>query len=477
MKSLAKNTLFNMVYSVANLLFPIVTSMYVSRILLPEGMGQVTYAQNIVSYFVVFSSLGIPTYGVREMAKVRENPEKKNKLFTELFLINAAMTAISVAVFLGLVFAVDAFAKEKMLFLCCGIQLLMNSINIDWLYKGYEEYAYIAIRSLVIKTLSVGAVFLCIHTRQDYVIYGLISSIAAAGNHIFNLIHARTYVKLDFRGLQFKRHMQPILILAMGVFFGTIYAKLDITMLGSMMTKDTVGFYSSAHRLVDMVINVCISASAVFLPSLSMSFGQDKELFTRHLNLGIRVLCLLVPPVYVGINLVAPQAILLVYGENFAPAIATIRLMSFLILVKSFGDLLCYQVAIATGNEKKRLPAYVVAALLNVVLNFLLIPRYAQNGAAIASIASEVVLNGYLLFAMYKIVKFHFDRHAVVQSVVSTGLMALGVWMLNKLQINMLVQFLLMIGTGVCIYVLANLLMKNEILMRMLEKFLPGKQR
>ena len=78
---------------------------------------------------------------------------------------------------------------------------------------------------------------------------------------------------------------------------------------------------------------------------------------------------------------------------------------------------------------------------------------------------------------MYKIVKFHFDRHAVLQSVVSTALMALGVWMLNKLQINMLVQFLLMIGTGVCIYVLANLLMKNEILMRMLEKFLPGKQR
>ena len=337
MKSLVKNTVFNIIYNVTNLLFPIVTSMYVSRILLPEGVGRVSYAQNIVSYFLVLASLGIPSHGIREMAKVRDNEMLRNKTFTELFLMNGITTVIATIAFCLLVFRVETFSQDRLLYISCGIQLMLNGFNIDWFYKGFEEYVYIVIRSVTIKILSVIAIFAFIHSREDYVIYALISSIAAAGNYIFNMIHAKRYVKLDFQDLKIKRHIQPILVFAVISIFGTIYSKIDITMLGNLETKAPAGFYSSAHRLVDMVLNLCVSISAVFLPRLSNCYENDKNRFYEYLSMGLNALWLLVPPIFVGLNFIARDAILLVYGDAFAPAIATVRILSMLLVIKSFG--------------------------------------------------------------------------------------------------------------------------------------------
>lgn len=98
-KSLLKNSIFNIIYTVSNILFPFVTSIYVSRILLPAGVGKVAGAQNLVSYFVTLAALGLPSYGVREFAKVRENSERKDTLFTELFIINLISTTISIVAY------------------------------------------------------------------------------------------------------------------------------------------------------------------------------------------------------------------------------------------------------------------------------------------------------------------------------------------------------------------------------------------
>ena len=77
-KSLAKNSIYNIIYTVANILFPFATSIYVSRILLPVGVGKVASAQNIASYFITVAALGLPSYGVREFAKIREKKDKRN---------------------------------------------------------------------------------------------------------------------------------------------------------------------------------------------------------------------------------------------------------------------------------------------------------------------------------------------------------------------------------------------------------------
>ena len=136
------------------MLFPLVTSMYVSRILLDDGTGTVAYGQNISSYFVILASFGMSVYGVREIARVKDDKQKRDVLFSELFSLNLITTAVSSGAFILLVVSIKSFREDYLLFLSCGIQVFMNAFNIDWLYQGCEDYGYIAKRSIIVKFFS-----------------------------------------------------------------------------------------------------------------------------------------------------------------------------------------------------------------------------------------------------------------------------------------------------------------------------------
>lgn len=188
-KSMLKNSVFNIIYTASNILFPFITSIYVSRILLPVGVGKVASAQNIASYFVTAAALGLPSYGVREFAKVREDTAKKNSLFTELFIINLISTTISLIAYIFVLILNNGFNGEGALYICCGLAIFFNYLNIDWIYQGLEEYGYITGRSVVIKCISLALLVVFVKTREDYVAYALLTSLALGGNYIFNVIH------------------------------------------------------------------------------------------------------------------------------------------------------------------------------------------------------------------------------------------------------------------------------------------------
>ena len=139
MKSLAKNSSFNLIYTLSNMLFPLLTSMYVSRVILSDGVGKVAYAQTTASYFLLFASLGIQNYGLREISKFRSNPIKKSKLFTQLLVINALTTTIALFAFFLMVWHTRSIQKDLPLYLACGLTIFWNYFNIDWLYQGEEE--------------------------------------------------------------------------------------------------------------------------------------------------------------------------------------------------------------------------------------------------------------------------------------------------------------------------------------------------
>ncbi len=468
--SLAKNSAFNIVYNILNLLFPLITSMYVARILLPAGVGQVSYAQNIVSYFIIFASLGLPTYGVREIAKAKNDAQQTNRTFTQLLVINFASTLISSVAFMILLFANEGLKAETPLFLCCSLQLILNFVNIDWFYRGKEEYSYIVCRSIIIKLLSIFAIFLFVHSAEDYIIYALISSVAACGNYIFNIFHVRKYVKLDFSEFKIAKHMQPIFILAITILLSGIYSKLDITMLGSITTDTETGLYTNANHIIAIITGICASISAVFLPRLSYYYNSEKTEFFSLVKLGTRILSFICIPMSVGLYLLAPQAISLVYGDAFAQAVTTIRILCALIVIKSFGDLLCYQMAISTGNEKGRVPAYIAAAVLNIILNALLIPKIGRNGAAIASVASELVLNLQQFIKLKKLVNYELDIKALLQSVFTTAIMAVCILLVCSLKLNSLLTAVLAIVLGGSVYIILNLILKNEFLLSVIGK-------
>lgn len=469
-KSLVKNSIYNIIYTVANILFPFMTSIYVSRILLPAGVGKVASAQNIASYFVTLAALGLPSYGVREFAKVRENKCGRNKLFTELFLINIISTTLAVVGFFGLIFINTGFNGEWALYGACGLAVFFNYLNIDWMYKGLEEYGYITGRSLLIKGLSMVALFLFVKTRQDYVAYALISSFATGGNYVFNVIHAKKFVKIDFAGIQIQKHIKPVLLIACIIFLSSIYNKIDVTMLNMMATNGAVGFYSYAQKTITMVLTMANAVTAALLPRLSYYYDNDREGFYRLVDKGFQILCVMTLPLVVGMALVASQAVEFLYGEAFAPAALTIQLMCPLILIKGFGDLFCYQLVYSTKSEKIILPAAASASVINAITNAVLIPTLLQNGAVIASVFSELATNAIQFIYMKKKVRFNINGKALVTGLFSTAIMSTCVLLLMQLSLPNTIGLFVEVACGAVVYIAVNLAMKNALMFELLEK-------
>ena len=471
-KSLIKNTVFNVMYTMMNLLFPLVTSMYVSRVLLAEGVGKVAYAQSVSSYFVTFAALGLPVYGMREIAKARESEGDTNTLFTELLLLNSIFTAVSVCGYLLLIKVWSPYFSDTRLFLATGILVFLNFFNIDWFYKGKEEYVYIVCRSIVIKVLSIASIFLFVKTKSDYCTYALITSLATGGNYLFNIWHVRKSVKLSFTGINLKRHLAPILILAVSVILESVYGKIDTTMLGILSGDTSTGLYSYAHKTVTLITGACAAITAVFMPRLSYSYQNNREEFYRIFSLGLRAITFITIPAVTGILCLAPQFMQLLYGVEFVPAATTVRILCFIILINCFGDLICYQVVVGTGNEKMRIPSAILGSLVNILLNALLIPLFAENGAAIASVLSELLVNVFLFFKIRRIVTIPYDFKWMYQALLSSGAMLISIFLVSRIvQVNALVCIVSVI-VGIFVYLGVNTLMKNDFTEMFIQKII-----
>lgn len=461
-KSLLKNTVFNVTYTLLNLLFPLITSMYVSRILLTDGVGKVAYAQSIAGYFVTFAALGLPVYGMREVAKVQERESEVNKLFSELFILNSIFTTISVFLYLLMIKVWSGYFVDKKLFLATGLLVFLNYFNIDWFYKGKEEYVYIVCRSITIKVLSILSIFCFVKTKSDYCTYALITSMATGGNYLFNVWHARKSIKFSLQNINIRRHLKPICILAVSVLLESVYGKIDTTMLGILANASSTGLYSYAHKTVTLITGCCAAITAVFMPRLSYSYSNNKEEFNKVLSLGLRAITFIIVPAVIGIFYMAPSFMEILYGPEFIPAASTVRILCLIILINCFGDLICYQVVVGTGNEKMRVPSAILGSLVNITMNSVLIPLYSEQGAAIASVTSEFLVNIFLFFKIRKVVKVPYKIKWLFQALISSGIMLIAIICIGLIIHNTFFKCFVSVIIGALLYFSMNLLIRND---------------
>lgn len=463
MKSLTKNSLFNALYQMLNMVFPLIASMYVARTLMPEGVGRVTYAQNITSYFVTAASLGIPTVGLRAISNARDDRTKLSRTFSELAIINAFSTLISFAGYLVLVFSNPMFKADMQLYLATGIVVAFNIFNIDWLYQGCEEYVYIVVRSIVVKIVSLIALLLVVKNKNDYVAYAAITAFATCGNYLFNVVRANKYATLQFHDLELKQHIKPILLFAGTLFFGAIYGKVDTTMIGIMVGEESVGYYSYAHKVLQIGVSFCASVTSAFLPRLSYYFQRDRQRFNTLVSNGIRIIAFIAIPAATGLFLLAPEAIELLFGDMFMPAARTLRIFSILIIVYAFGNLMCYQMMICSGNEKKHVVVLACAAGMNVILNALFIPKFQHDGAAIASVITELLINIIECTLFARLLKIKYEWNIICQAVICSGIMGVCICFVKHFINGTLVSFISSIVIGIAAYLITNIILKNQI--------------
>ncbi len=472
-RSLTSNSLYYLLYEVLNVLFPFLTGMYVARVLLPETVGMVEYARNITQYFVILAYLGIPTYGMREVAKARDNREQLNRLYSELFCINLGSTAVFLAAYIGMVLAVDAFRANIALYLVTGISVAINAINITYLYSGLEEFRFVSIRNIVFKALCFLLLVLFVRGDGDYLVYALITVVGTVGNYVINMLFSGRYVRFTTKNLCFRQHIRPILVLVVVNLAIELYSLVDTTMLGIFCEEENVAYYSYAQKIQKILLQIVNVFTMVLIPRISYYY-QKGEIgsYNRLISKTLNILILLALPMIIGVWFVSDYVIVLLYTQAYISSATILKLLLPLLLISPTGYLLGSRVLLATGHENKMPISVCSGAAVNIALNALLIPRYQEAGAAIASVVSELLIMGIYIALGRRYFVLEDMRRDILKILCACAVLAGVCYACSCLPCAAFLIFAAQVACGVCAYFLALLLLREAIVTQYFEKFI-----
>lgn len=403
-KSLKLNFIMNAILTMSSFLFPLISFPYVSRILGPDGTGRVDFATSLIAYFLMFAQLGIPTYGVRACAKVRDNKHLLTKTAHELLIINLVMSAVSYVVLFFAVLFVPRLQQDRALYILVSLTIIFNTIGMEWLYKALEQYTYITIRSIIFKIVSLVAMFLLVQEKDDYVIYGGITILASSASYLMNFVHARKYISMrPMGGYAFKPHLKAVAVFFAMACASTIYTNLDKVMLGIMATNTDVGYYGAAVRIKSILVSIVTSLGTVLLPRASyyVEHGLMDE-FRRISRKALNFVVVAAVPLMLYFIYFARQGIFLLSGEDYAGAILPMQIIMPTLLFIGLTNILGIQILVPMGREKTVLWSMIAGAAVDLVCNLLLIPRFFAAGAALSNMLAEAVVLLVQIIALRK---------------------------------------------------------------------------
>lgn len=399
-KSLSVNAFLNSLQTILNLIFPLITFPYVSRVLSVEGIGKYNFSNSIVSYFILIAGLGISRFAVREGAKLRDDRKKFSEFASIIFTINLCSTALSyLLLFITLLF-VSSLQSYKEAILIFSIQIFLTTIGMDWLYVIYEEYGYITARNIIFKIVSIILLFTLVRHSNDYLKYVAVTVFASTGSYLLNFFHAKKFVDLNLQwNFNWKEYLIPIFYIFGTMVAVTIYVSSDTTILGFLKGDYAVGIYSIATKIYGTIAPVIASTMAVTIPRLAMLIGQ-KRYREYHSLLAevINTIIVVVFPAITGLMLVSKDVVLLIAGRSFLRAATSLRILSIALLFSIVNTIFVECVLIPAKRENKTLVSSIVAAMVNILLNFIMIPIFVEKGSAMTTVIAEfmsMLLNYY----------------------------------------------------------------------------------
>lgn len=462
-KSLGTNALFNVLYRCLNVLFPLVTMVYVSRILMPEGVGKVASAQNVIAYFVIIASLGLPTYGVKKIAEFRDDREKCSRTFTELFVINAISTIICSFIYIIMLFSVDFFQPKIAISLVVGIQLFANVINIDWLYQGYEEFRYIMLRSFFVKLVALISVFIFVRDTSDYIIYALITALSLVANFIFNVAHMHKYVDMTFKQLCIQKHIKPILTLLAASIAIEIYTLCATTFLNILKGDEIVAYFTNSVKAVAVTRTMITAICAVFLPRLNYYIGKNRiDDFNKLAVKGISLLLSMSIPATIILAVLAKDFVMILFGAAYLPSVLSMQILSVSVITVAISNFMGYQILVSLGKEKIVLYSTIIAAIINIILNIVLISPFGHYGAAIASVISEAAVSLYQLYYVSKSIPLKFSYTKACGIILPTAVMTCIMLSMKLLRMGTYLDVILISTIGLLSYCIIGFKFHND---------------
>ena len=473
-QSVKVNYILNLINTGTQMLFPLITFPYVCRVIEADGIGQINFFQSIISYISLFTCLGIPMYAIREIARDRSDVVQMNRTAMEILLLHSMLTLVGYAIVAILCLTVPQIQVNIPLFLILSLTIFFTAIGCEWFYQGIEDFKYITIRGLIIKTVSVVLLFIFVKSKTDLLYYGCYTVFGVLGGNIFNFFRLRKYIHREniiFAELHIKRHIKPVLKVFSFSVVTSIYLQLNTVLLGFLKNALAVGYFAAATKVMQMLLTMSACLGSVMMPRASHLIAENKEdEFNRLIQKSYDFTLAIALPMTIGLIFCAPSLITALCGAKFENSILPSQIIAPIILMVAISNVFGIQVLFPKGKINIVTLSCGIGAVADLILNLCLIPFFSYIGTSIAYLGAEVATTVSMYFIGRKYIPIIYFKKSHLTYALGCIVMAFALYGLSLLQLPTLTILLLQGCCGVLAYFIILCICKDEMLVQILSK-------
>ena len=473
-QSVKVNYILNLINTGTQMLFPLITFPYVCRVIEADGIGQINFFQSIISYISLFTCLGIPMYAIREIARDRSDVVQMNRTAMEILLLHSMLTLVGYAIVAILCLTVPQIQVNIPLFLILSLTIFFTAIGCEWFYQGIEDFKYITIRGLIIKTVSVVLLFIFVKSKTDLLYYGCYTVFGVLGGNIFNFFRLRKYIHREniiFSELHIKRHINPVLKVFSFSVVTSIYLQLNTVLLGFLKNALAVGYFAAATKVMQMLLTMSACLGSVMMPRASHLIAENKEdEFNRLIQKSYDFTLAIALPMTIGLIFCAPSLITALCGVKFEHSILPSQIIAPIILMVAISNVFGIQVLFPKGKINIVTLCCGIGAVADLILNLCLIPFFSYIGTSIAYLGAEVATTVSMYFIGRKYIPIIYFKKSHLTYALGCIVMAFVLYGLSLLQLPTLTILLLQGCCGVLAYFIILCICKDEMLVQILSK-------
>lgn len=475
-KSITKNYIYNVAYQILITILPLITTPYVSRVLNAEAIGIYSYTISITTYFILFGSLGVALYGQREIAYYQTDKIKRSKIFWEINILRFVTMTIAMVIYY---FIYVRQGEYKIYYEILLIELLANCLDISWFFRGIEEFKKTVVRNTIVKLISVVLIFTLVKSVDDLYKYFIIYVLSTAIGNISLWLYLPKYIeKVKINELNILKHLKPTIILFIPQIAVQIYTVLDKTMIGMIVSdKAEVGYYEQSQKIIKLLLSIITSLGTVMLPRMAATFANgDNDKMKEYMKKSFNFVFLLAFPMIIGIDSVASKFVPLFFGNGYEKVTNIIYIISPIILAIGLSNVVGTQYLLPTKRQKEYTISVICGAIINFILNMILIRMFKSLGASIATVIAEFSVTAIQLFAIRKDMNIKKIVNLSKKYLVSTIVMGIVVLLIGFKGNNSWTTIIIQGISGMVTYLVMLIILKDEFLLDNINKILKVKK-
>ena len=469
--SVKSNYIYNLLYQILTIIIPLITTPYLSRVLGAENIGIYSFTISITTYFILFGSLGVAIYGQREIAYVQNDIRKRSKIFFEITFMRCITLGVSLFIFY-ITFCLKG--QYSIYYKILILEIIANAIDISWYFQGLEEFKKTVIRNIIVKLISVICIFLFVKESVDLNNYFIIYVLSTLLGNLSLWMYLPKFVqKVKIKELNLFRHVKPTIMLFIPQVATQIYTVLDKTMIGVIVSnKAEVGYYEQAQKIVKLLMTLATSLGTVMMPRIAATFASgNHEKVREYMNKSFHFILLLAFPLMFGIISVSSSFVPIFYGKGYDKVIPLLCVISPIIVLIGLSNITGTQYLLPTKKQNQYTLSVVVGAIVNFILNLILIKYFASIGASIATVIAELAVTSIQFILVRKEIKFIDVIKLSYKYVIGSLIMFMCSMIVGYFIKDNLVSIILQVIVSFFVYFLVLYILKDKMINEVVVRF------